>query len=134
MTFSAKENSRSFPALEDGIDLDSVTCPICRITFKQEKDRRDHLDRFHVKDVREKCKLCNLHFPDIETLRHHVQQRHNRYGPSHVKVNARGNSKRTDHKANGRSQQSNDYYFHQPGQYSVSTKNRYDPLYNQGNF
>ena len=25
MTFSAKENSRSFPALDDGIDLDSVT-------------------------------------------------------------------------------------------------------------
>merc|ERR1712081_89554 len=25
LTFSAKENSRSFPALDDGIDLDSVT-------------------------------------------------------------------------------------------------------------
>ena len=25
MTFSAKENSTSFPALDDGIDLDSVT-------------------------------------------------------------------------------------------------------------
>ena len=53
-------------------------CPMCKLQFRNENERRRHVDEFHVFDARNICRLCDKNFNTVQKLREHVGDVHRR--------------------------------------------------------
>ena len=51
-------------------------CPKCKIYFRDEYERRQHVDQYPVVDKREACEECHLNFNRDSDLRQHKAIRH----------------------------------------------------------
>ena len=87
--------------------LSNHFCPMCRISFKTEKERIAHVDARHVTDVRRDCNLCRRRFSNNNELNRHMN--------SHRQKETRNMPRRTD-------------------DWSIPTKNRFDIFQTQGNW
>ena len=63
--------------------IHSPYCPLCDRSFRDEYERKAHVENKHVVDVREQCKMCDLRFKNVTLLRNHVEGVH-RQRNSHV--------------------------------------------------
>ena len=113
------------------------------MNFKNENERRRHVDKYHVRDVREfttnqstvsKCSKCPASFKNRKFLREHVERYHGRPSfPTSMHVNNQRESFHenwnTGHRSKAKYQSRDQRYFNRD---QISLKNRFDPL--QGNF
>ena len=100
-------------------------CPRCNLKFRNETERKNHVDKYHVVDTRKECFKCQQRFGDRHALMFHISKDH-KNGQSHYKKQSNfGRSSQTEGNYRSKGQKDREHHYQQRVSYKIPITKRY---------